>query len=61
VESSEVAAPLVRVPNKPVKFSCFEAVRSDLVDIVIGDIVVRAGGDVEANRLADVIRAVRKA
>jgi transposase len=35
--------------------------RSDLVEIVIGDVVVRAGGDVEPDRLADVIRAVRKA
>ena len=31
------------------------------MEIVIGDVVVRAGGDVELNRLADVIRAVRKA
>jgi len=35
--------------------------RSDTVEIVIGDVVVRAGGDVELDRLADVIRAVRKA
>jgi transposase len=35
--------------------------RSDLVEIVIGDVVVRAVGDVEPDRLADVIRAVRKA
>jgi hypothetical protein len=32
--------------------------RSDTVEIVIGDVVVRAGGDVEPDRLADVIRAV---
>ena len=37
------------------------AMRSDTVEIVIGDVVVRAGGDVEPDRLADVIRAVRKA
>ena len=30
-----------------------------MVEIVIGDVVVRAGGDVEPDRLAD--RAVRKA
>jgi len=58
--SGEVA-PLVGAPNKPVKFARFEAVRSDIVEIVIGDVVVRAGGDVELNRLVDVIRAVRKA
>ena len=54
-------APLVGVPSRPVKFARFEAVRSDMVEIVIGDVVVRAGGDVEPNRLVDVIRAVRKA
>jgi transposase len=58
--SGEVA-PLVGAPNKPVKFARFEAVRSDMVEIVIGDVVLRAGGDVELNRLVDVIRAVRKA
>lgn len=45
----------------PVRFTRFEALRSDTVEIVIGDVVVRAGGDVDPNRLADVIRAVRKA
>ena len=48
-------------PSRPVKFARFEAMRSDLVEIVIGDVVVRAVGDVEPDRLADVIRAVRKA
>ena len=59
--ASGVVAPLVGAPNRPVKFARFEAMRSDLVEIVIGDVVVRAGGDVEADRLAAVIRAVRKA
>jgi len=31
------------------------------VEIVIGDVVVRVGGDVEPERLAAVIRAVRQA
>ena len=48
-------------PRRPVKFTRFESMHSDLVEIVIGDVVVRAGGDVEPNRLVDVIRAVRKA
>lgn len=38
-----------------------EAVGSDMVEIVIGDAVVRAGGDVDPGRLARIIRAVRKA
>lgn len=60
-KGSGVVAPLVGAPNQPVKFARFEAVRSDTVEIVIGDVVVRAGGDVEPDRLAEVIRAVRKA
>jgi transposase len=60
-KGSGVVAPLVGAPNQPVKFVRFEAVRSDTVEIVIGDVVVRAGGDVEPDRLAEVIRAVRKA
>jgi transposase len=56
-----VFAPLAGAPSRPVKFTRFESMRSDLVEIVIGDVVVRAGGDVEPDRLADVIRAVRKA
>ena len=39
----------------------FEAVGSDTVEIVIGDAVVRAGGDVDPDHLAKVLRAVRKA
>jgi len=53
--------PLAAATNQPVKFARFDAMRSDMVEIVIGDVVVRAGSDVEADRLADVIRAVRKA
>jgi transposase len=32
-----------------------------MVEIVIGDVVVRVGGDVEPDRLAAVLRAVRQA
>jgi transposase len=60
-KASRVVAPLAAVANKPVKFARFDAMRSDTVEIVVGDVVVRAGCDVEAERLADVIRAVRKA
>jgi len=59
--ASGVVAPLDGSPSRPVRFTRFEAIRSDTVEIVIGDVVVRAGGDVEPDRLADVIRAVRKA
>ena len=60
-KGSGVMVPLAAAASGPVKFARFEAARSDMVEIVIGDVVVRAGGDVEPNRLADVIRAVRKA
>lgn len=47
--------------GRAVKFARFEAVASEMVEIVVGDIVVRVGSDVEAERLAAVIRAVRQA
>jgi transposase len=56
-----MVTPLAAAPSTLVKFARFEAMRSDMVEIVIGDVVVRAGSDVEPDRLADVIRAVRKA
>jgi transposase len=61
VARKAIASGVVGAPSRPVRFTRFEAVRSDTVEIVIGDVVVRAGGDVEPDRLAAVIRAVRKA
>ncbi|KQZ28531.1 hypothetical protein ASD50_19620 [Mesorhizobium sp. Root552] len=58
---SGMVAPLAEARIKPVKFARFDAVASDMVEIIIGDVVVRAGGDVAADRLAAVIRAVRAA
>lgn len=46
---------------KPVRFTRFEAVGSEMVEIVVGDVVVRVGGDVDPDRLVKIIRAVRKA
>ncbi|WP_280107451.1 hypothetical protein [Sinorhizobium fredii] len=43
------------------KFTRFEAVGSSMVEIVVGDVVVRAGGDVDPDHLAKILRAVRKA
>ncbi len=59
--SSGMVAPLTEAASKPAKFTRFEAVGSGTVEIVIGDAVVRAGGDVDSDRLARIIRAVRKA
>jgi transposase len=39
----------------------FDAVTSDIVEIVVGDVMVRAGSDVQAERLAAIVRAVRQA
>ncbi len=58
---SGMVAPLADARIKPVKFTRFDAVSSDMVEIIVGDVVVRAGGDVAADRLAAVIRAVRAA
>ena len=43
------------------RFERFAAVGRALVEFVIGEVVLRAGSDVEPDRLANVIRAVRKA
>ncbi len=45
----------------PMRFERFAAVSRALVEIVIGEVVLRAGSDVEPDHLANVIRAVRKA
>lgn len=47
--------------DRPMRFERFAAVSCALVEIVIGEVVLRAGSDVEPDHLANVIRAVRKA
>jgi transposase len=59
--ASGMVAPLTEARTKPVKFTRFDAVGSDMVEIVVGNVVVRVGGDVAADRLTAVIRAVRAA
>ena len=59
--ASGLVAPVSRGRGQAVKFARFDAVTSDMVEIVIGDVVVRVGSDVEPERLAAVIRAVRQA
>jgi len=59
--SSGAVAPLTEGPSKPDKFTRFEAVDSSVVEIVVGDIVVRTGGDVDPDHLAKILRVVRKA
>src|SRR5205085_12527131 len=57
--ASRMVAPLSG-GGRAVRFARFEAVSGEMVEIVIGDVVVRVGGDVEPERLAAVIRAVRQ-
>ena len=59
--ASGMVAPLSGARGRAVKFARFETVAGEMVEIVIGDVVVRVGGDVEAERLTAVIRAVRQA
>lgn len=59
--ASALVAPVSGARGQAVKFARFDAVTSDMVEIVIGDGVVRVGSDVELARLAAVIRAVRQA
>ena len=47
--------------DRAVRFERFAAVNCALVEIVIGEVVLRAGSDIEPDHLANVIRAVRKA
>lgn len=58
--ASGLVAP-VSGAGRAVKFARFEAVAGEMVEIAIGDVVVRAGNDVEPERLIAVIRAVRQA
>ena len=59
--ASGLVAPASGARAQAVKFARFEAVSGEMVEIVVGDVVVRAGSDVEPERLAAVIRAVRQA
>ncbi|THK33591.1 transposase [Ensifer sp. MPMI2T] len=59
--SSGMVAPLTEGSSAPVKFTRFDAVGSSMVEIVVGDVVVRAGVDVDADHLAKILRVVRKA
>jgi transposase len=56
-----MVAPISGAGGQAVKFARVDAVTSDIVEIVIGDVVVRVGSDLEPERLAAVIRAVRQA
>jgi transposase len=59
--ASAAVSPLTGEQVKPVRFTRFEAVGSELVEIVVGDVVVRVGGDVDPDHLVKIMRAVRKA
>ena len=59
--ASGLVAPVSGARGQAIKFARFDAVTSDMVEIVLGDVVVRVGSDVEPERLAVVIRAVRQA
>ncbi|HET8972584.1 MAG TPA: transposase [Pseudolabrys sp.] len=59
--ASGLVAPVSGGRDQAVKFARFDAVTSEMVEIVIGDVVIRVGSDVEPERLAAVIRAVRQA
>ena len=49
---------MAAAPSESVKFARFEAMRSDTVEIVIGDVVVRVSGLVEATLITTVLRAL---
>lgn len=45
----------------PVRFARFDAVAAGIIEIVIGEMVIRVGADVGTERLVQVMRAVRSA
>ena len=59
--ASGLVAPVSGTRSRAVKFTRFDAETAELVEIVVGDVVVRVGSDVEPDRLAAVLRAVRQA
>jgi transposase len=59
--SSGAVTPLPETTGSEVRFARVDPVASSVVEIVIGDILVRAGGDVAPEHLAKVLRAVRLA
>lgn len=58
--SSGAVTPLPAA-GREVRFARVEPVASSMIEIVIGDVVVRASGDVAPEHLAKVLRAVRLA
>lgn len=58
--ASGMVAPLSE-QARPIKFARFETVAGETMEIVVGDVAVRIGSDVEPERLPAVIRAVRQA
>lgn len=58
---SGMVAPLTEGTSKEVKFTRVEAVGCASVEIVIGDVVVRVGGDIDPDHLTKIVRAVRQA
>jgi transposase len=59
--SSGMATPLTEGSNAPVKFTRFDAMGGSMVEIVVGDIVVRVGGNVDGDHLTKILRVVRTA
>ncbi|WP_375293237.1 transposase [Bradyrhizobium sp. sGM-13] len=59
--ASGLVAPICGAGGQAVKFLRFDTVTSDMVEIVIGDVVVCVSSEVEPQRLAAVIRTVRQA
>ncbi|RWI37110.1 MAG: transposase [Mesorhizobium sp.] len=58
--TSGAVSPLTEGQVKPVRFTRFEAVGSEMVEIVVGDVVGRIGGYVDPDRLVKIMRAVRR-
>jgi transposase len=59
--ASGTIKPLASEDSGTVKFARFDAVCGDMVEIVVGDVVIRAGAGVDGDHLAMVLRTARLA
>ncbi|MET3792519.1 transposase [Aquamicrobium terrae] len=59
--ASGMVTPLASEDSGAMRFTRFDAVRGNMVEIIVGDVVIRARSGVDAGHLAMVLRAVRSA
>ncbi|MDM7853214.1 transposase [Pseudochrobactrum kiredjianiae] len=59
--ASGVVSPVTAGAHSPARFARVEIASGGLIDVVVGDMVVRVGSAFDPDHLVNVLRAVRKA